>query len=80
MPIAILTVKLYNKETIRGGERRTVMADEELRIIFAKKLNHYLELNGYNQADLARHMNEKVNTYFEKVMQHENATQKEKAL
>lgn len=36
------------------------MADEELRIIFAKKLNHYLELNGYNQADLARHM--KVST------------------
>ena len=36
------------------------MADEELRILFAKKLNHFLELNGYNQADLARHM--KVST------------------
>ena len=33
------------------------MADEELRTLFAKRLNHFLELNGYNQADLARHMN-----------------------
>lgn len=33
------------------------MADEEIRILFAKKLNHFLELNGYNQADLARYMN-----------------------
>ncbi|MST82852.1 LexA family protein [Bilifractor porci] len=32
------------------------MADEELRKIFAKRLRHYLELNGYNQADLARYM------------------------
>ena len=32
------------------------MADEEIRRIFAKKLNHYLTVNGYNQADLARHM------------------------
>ena len=36
------------------------MADEELRVFFAKRLNHFLELNGYNQADLARHM--KVST------------------
>ncbi len=36
------------------------MADEEIRVLFAKKLNHFLELNGYNQADLARHM--KVST------------------
>lgn len=32
------------------------MADEELRKQFAKNLNYYLELNGYNQADLARHL------------------------
>ena len=32
------------------------MADEEIRRIFAKKLNHYLAVNGYNQADLARYM------------------------
>ena len=32
------------------------MADEELRRIFAMNLNNYLALNGYNQADLARHM------------------------
>ena len=36
------------------------MADEELRKLFTKNLNHYLELAGYNQADLARHM--KVST------------------
>lgn len=36
------------------------MADEELRVFFAKRLNHFLELNGYNQADLARYM--KVST------------------
>lgn len=36
------------------------MADEELRMLFAKKLSQYLELNGYNQADLARYM--KVST------------------
>lgn len=33
------------------------MADEEIRVLFAKRLNHFLELNGYNQADLARRMN-----------------------
>lgn len=32
------------------------MADEELRRIFAMNLNNYLALNGYKQADLARHM------------------------
>lgn len=32
------------------------MADEELRRIFAMNLNNYLSLNGYRQADLARHM------------------------
>lgn len=32
------------------------MPDEKLRQIFAENLNNYLELNGYNQADLARHM------------------------
>lgn len=32
------------------------MADEELRRMFAKRLNQYLEMNRYNQADLARHM------------------------
>lgn len=32
------------------------MADEELRRTFAKNLNYYLGLNGYNQADLARHL------------------------
>ena len=32
------------------------MSDEELRGIFAANLNNFLELNGYNQADLARHM------------------------
>lgn len=36
------------------------MADEEIRKMFARNLNHYLEINGYNQADLARHM--KVST------------------
>lgn len=36
------------------------MADEELRRIFARNLNKYLALNGYRQADLARHM--KVST------------------
>lgn len=30
--------------------------DEELRRIFAKNLNDFLELNGYTQADMARHM------------------------
>lgn len=32
------------------------MADEELRRIFAMNLNNYLAINGYKQADLARHM------------------------
>ena len=32
------------------------MADDELRRIFATNLNYYLQLNGFNQADLARHM------------------------
>ena len=32
------------------------MSDEELRRIFAKKLNYYLGVNGYSQADLARRM------------------------
>lgn len=32
------------------------MSDEELRKVFAKKLNHYLGVNGYSQADLARRM------------------------
>ena len=32
------------------------MADEELRRIFAKNLTNFLALNGYKQADLARHM------------------------
>ena len=32
------------------------MADEELRRLFAIKLNKFLEMNDYNQADLARHM------------------------
>ena len=36
------------------------MADEELRMIFARNLNNFLSLNGYKQADLARHM--KVST------------------
>ena len=36
------------------------MVDEEIRRSFAKNLNTYLELKGYNQADLARHM--KVST------------------
>ena len=38
------------------GEKGKTMADEELRRLFARKLNHYLEANKYNQADLARHM------------------------
>lgn len=37
-------------------QRGITMADEELRKAFAKKLRYYLDLNGYNQADLARHM------------------------
>ena len=30
--------------------------DEKMRKIFAENLNHYLAINGYSQADLARHM------------------------
>ena len=33
------------------------MADEELRRIFAHKLNYYLLKNGYTQADMSRRMN-----------------------
>ena len=33
------------------------MADEELRRIFAKNLNDFMSMNGFKQADLARHMN-----------------------
>ena len=36
------------------------MSDDELRKLFAQKLNYYLNANGYNQADLARKM--KVST------------------
>lgn len=36
------------------------MADEYLRLLFARNLNNFLSLNGYKQADLARHM--KVST------------------
>ena len=32
------------------------MADGKLRQIFAQNLIYYLQLNGYNQADLARHL------------------------
>lgn len=32
------------------------MADEELRMLFASRLRKYLQANGFNQADLARHM------------------------
>lgn len=34
--------------------------DAELREIFARNLNHFLEVNGFSQADMARHM--KVST------------------
>lgn len=36
------------------------MADEELRKIFTRRLNYYMTLNNFNQADLARYM--KVST------------------
>lgn len=36
------------------------MADEDLRRLFTSNLNHYLALNGFSQADLARKM--KVST------------------
>lgn len=32
------------------------MSDEKLRQVFSKNLRHYLDVNGYSQADLARHM------------------------
>lgn len=32
------------------------MADTELRKIFSENLTHYLEMNQYSQADMARHM------------------------
>lgn len=32
------------------------MSEEEIRRTFAKNLNTFLELNGYNQADLARQL------------------------
>lgn len=41
----------------QSGERKVkLMADEELRRLFAIRLNQFLEANRYNQADLARHM------------------------
>lgn len=36
------------------------MSDSEMRRYFAKQLRHYLNLSGYSQADMARHM--KVST------------------
>ena len=32
------------------------MSDTELRKIFANSLNYYLSINGFSQADMARHM------------------------
>lgn len=32
------------------------MSDTELRKIFANNLNYYLSINGFSQADMARHM------------------------
>lgn len=40
---------------IEGG-RKEVMADKELRQRFSERLNYYLNLNGYTQADMARRM------------------------
>ena len=51
----MLTYMDYNNQKIGEG-KVYIMADEELRKLFAKNLNYYLELNGYNQADLARHL------------------------
>lgn len=46
---------------MKGSNRKDLnMADEELRRIFARNLNSFLALNGYRQADLARHL--KVST------------------
>ena len=39
----------------RGG-RKEVMADKELRQRFSERLNYYLNLNKYTQADMARRM------------------------
>lgn len=36
--------------------RKEVMADKELRQRFSERLNYYLNLNGYTQADMARRM------------------------
>ena len=43
-----------------GERQEEAMTDAKLREIFSKNLTHYLEINGYKQADLARHM--KVST------------------
>ena len=40
--------------------RGIIMADQKLRKLFSENLSHYLSLNGYKQADLARHL--KVST------------------
>ena len=51
----MLTYMDYNNK--KTGEGKVyIMADEEVRKLFAKNLSYYLELNGYNQADLARHL------------------------
>ena len=47
----------YIMDAQRGHKEAVIMADEELRKEFAKRLNYYLERNGYNQADMARRMN-----------------------
>lgn len=33
------------------------MSDSEMRRLFANRLRHYLNANGYTQADMARYMN-----------------------
>lgn len=33
------------------------MSDSEMRRLFANRLKHYLNMNGYTQADMARYMN-----------------------
>ena len=38
------------------GGRKEIMADKELRQRFSERLNYYLNLNGYTQADMARRM------------------------
>lgn len=50
--------KCYLKHLLlksRGG-RKEVMADKELRQRFSERLNYYLNLNKYTQADMARRM------------------------